>query len=139
MIKLRTTLIAAFWGLIATFAQADGGEDFAIMWMGQIHEGIDHADVDDLIAEVSEIVSENEGTLLFEISRVGDRLFGYERFADIGGMVGQLEKVGPHYPRINEAWVPVTVVPTTAIPDEVAKILEGYGALIPDRFASAAH
>lgn len=137
MTTLRHALIIAAGCLIGLSANADERDAFAIMWIGQIHDHVTPASVDDLIAEVAQTVSENDGTLHFEISRVGDQLYGYERFADLDGMMTQLELVGPLYPRITAAWQPVTVVPTTEVPMEVAEMLKGFNALVPDTLVRA--
>jgi len=54
-------------------------------------------------------------------------------------MKAQLELVGPLYPRMIEAWVPVTVVPTTTVPLEVTEMLKGYNALVPDSLANSSN
>lgn len=132
MNKFGVFLIAVLINALATASSAEEGNEFAIMWIGQIHEHADPASVDALVTEVAHTVSTNDGTLYFEISRVGNQLFGYERFADLNGMLAQFELVGPLYPRINEAWAPVTIVPTTAVPPEVTEILKDFNALVPD-------
>ena len=137
MTKLKITIIAALCIAVTSIAQAGERDGFAIMWIGQIHEHTSPAAVDTLIAEVAETVTQNDGTLFFEISRVGNQLFGYERFANLNGMMAQFELVGPLYPRITKAWKPVTVVPTTEVPAEVSEMLKNYNALVPDSVANA--
>ena len=121
----------------AQSAQAGDRDEFAIMWMGKINEGVALSQADDLILEIAEVVSENNGTLAFEISRVGDQLFGYERFSDLQGLMAQMEIVGPLYPQIGATWSTVTVVPTTEVSVEISELLKGYNALVPDSFARA--
>lgn len=118
-------------------ALASDRNEFAIMWIGTINEGVEPSQADELISKVAEVVSNNTGTLAFEISRVGDQLFGYERFSDQQGLLAQMELVGPFYPQIGATWATITVVPTTEIPAEVAELLKGYNALVPDSFARA--
>ncbi len=140
MRKSTTILIAVLGLLSATQGVAEGqNQAFAIMWMGKVHDGVDLKNADELIANVAETVAQNEGTLRFEISRVGEHLFGYERFADQAGFLAQIELVGPLYPQINETWAPTIVVPTTAIPTEVGEMLKGFNALVPDHLASSAN
>lgn len=138
MNKFALVLVTCI-GFLATAYGALAGDrnEFAIMWIGEIKEDVEPSQADVLISKIAEVVSDNNGTLAFEISRVGGQLFGYERFSDLEGLIAQMELVGPFFPQIGAIWSTVTVVPTTEVPVEVSELLKGYNALVPDSFARA--
>lgn len=58
--------------------------------------------------------------------------YGFERYRDADAFKAHLAELAPLFPRIGPLWKNTMMVPTTPLSAEVAEMLSGFGATIPD-------
>ena len=103
-----------------------------LMYKVEIHDEASMEDVYQLTEEMRQQAESQEGTLLWELSLAGRAAYGYERYRDANAFKAHLAELAPLFPRIGPLWKTTMMVPTTPLSDEVAEMLSGFGATIPE-------
>lgn len=141
MTNLRTVLTGAVvaFGLMPFAAQADPADDFGWVLVAQVHDGIESSAVDAMITEIMDAARGNTGALVFNFSRVGDKIYGYEMFDNEAAFFEHLSRVEPLVPQLLELWAPNSVVPTHDLPESILAVMQQMGAIQPDMVSSLVH
>lgn len=134
MTRLRTAATGALlaFGMTSVVAQADPSDDFGWVLVAQVHDGVESAAVDAMITDIMDAARGNSGTLVFNFSRVGDNIYGYELFDNEAAFFEHLSRVEPLVPQLLELWAPTSVVPTHELPVNVLAVMQQMGAGEPD-------
>jgi len=103
-----------------------------LMYKVEVHDDANMDDVYQLTEDMRQQAEAQEGTLLWEISLVGRSAYGYERYRDADAFKAHFAELAPLFPRIGPLWKNTMMVPTTPLSAEVAEMLSGFGATIPD-------
>ena len=127
---LTASVAAAVFG--TTTLQADPADDIAWIALAEIKETSDLEAVDSLIAEVTTAVGANPGTLAFDIARVGNSLYIYERIDNQAALMAHAGIVMEYMPRMQELWFTTQMVPTRKLASDVETMMVGFGATIPE-------
>lgn len=127
---VASTLVA--FGMTPSSVQADPSDDFGWVLVAKVHDGVESAAVDDMITNIMDSARGNTGTLVFNFSRVGDKIYGYELFDNEAAFFEHLSRVEPLVPQLLELWAPASVVPTHDLPGNVLAVMQQMGAGEPD-------
>lgn len=141
MTHFKTVLASAVvaFGLIPLTAQADPADDFGWVLVAQVHDGSDFSAVDGMIKDIMDAARGNTGALVFNFSRVGDKIYGYELFDNETAFFEHLSRVEPLVPQLLELWAPTSVVPTHDLPENVLAVMQQMGAIQPDMVSALVH
>ena len=119
--------------------QADSADDFGWVFIAKINENAEADVVDAMIESIMGAARGNTGVLVFNFSRVGDTIYGYELFDNQVALFEHFSRVEALVPQMLELWTPTSVVPTHDLPVNVADVMKKLGALQPDMTSSLVH
>ena len=134
MLRFKTIAAGALvaFGTIPMAAQADPADDFGWVLVAQVQDGVESTAVDAMITDIMDAARGNTGNLVFNFSRVGDKIYGYELFDNETAFFEHLSRVEPLVPELLELWAPTSVVPTHDLPESVMAVMQQMGAGKPD-------
>lgn len=141
MTNLKTVLagVVVAFGLMPHVAKADPDDDFGWILVAQVHDGIEASAVDAMITDIMDAARGNIGALVFNFSRVGNKIYGYEMFDNEAAFFEHLSRVEPLVPQLLELWEPTAVVPTHNLPKNVLAVMQQMGAIQPDMVSALVH
>ena len=84
-------LVFATVSMMALPANSENtSDDYGLLWSAQLNEGVEVEDVEAFLNDLLEDVSKNSGTLVYEIVRVENTFYGYERYDDGAAFLASL-------------------------------------------------
>lgn len=141
MTRFKTVVASALvaFAMMPAPAFADPADDFGWVLVAQVHEGVESAAVDAMITDIMDAARGNTGALVFNFSRVDDKIYGYELFDNEAAFFEHLSRVEPLVPQLLKLWAPTSVVPTHDLPEAVFDVMQQMGAGEPDFASALAH
>ncbi len=93
---------------------------------------------DELAEKMVAASSEDEGLLIYEFARVGETVYGYERYTDEGAHRRHQTLIEPFLPELFELAEFEAIVTLTPVSDELRPELEAIGAAVGNPIAGVA-
>lgn len=112
----------------ASAAVADSSDDFAYMFEATLNEGVTIEDMTAIIEEGAAAIADFDGTLIWDIVVIGDKVMGYERFENEAAFFGHVEALGDTLPKFLGAWTTDAIIAVTPMPPSIAEAFASFGA-----------
>ena len=135
---LRCSLVTGTVGALALAVSSAVRADvafIAILTVPEEHQ----VEFDALAFEMVEAASENEGLLVYEFARSGNRVFGYERYVDAAAHARHEDIIAGFLPDLMNIADFETIVTLSDLTDEHRQAFQDIGAEIGDPIAGVAN